>query len=347
MKAGQGAHSPSSKPSRRGVLKTGAALGLFSIGDKALAKGSGRVTLYTSMPSKYCSVVVKVFNELNTGVHVDFFYSTTYQVLQRVVAETSADRLIADLMLIADAGPYLDMKKRGDLLDYVTPHIDMYPPGQRDADGLWVNGRTIATIFAYSQREIAAGDAPKNWLEFADAKWTNMLGSIDVRQGGTGYSWYYTTRSHPDLGTRWWKKLAKTNLVLSRGHGALMDRMVSGEIPITEQLDYYVWEKVRNKGAPVTPVYPPEVVPISLAPIAILRQGPNNEGAKVFYDWWLSKHGQETIANINGVYSPRADVAPLPGKPPFESLNTMEIDLEDFAKSREALQKEFTQIFNL
>jgi iron(III) transport system substrate-binding protein len=347
MKDRQGKKSISPLSSRRGFLKTGAALGVFGIGGKAAAKGSGRVTLYTSMPSKYSNPVVKIFNDLNTGVHVDLFYSTTYQVLQRVIAETSANRLIADIMLIADPGPYLDLKARGELLDYVTPHIDMYPPEQRDVDGLWVNGRTIATIFAFNHRVLSVNDAPKNWAEFADAEWTNMLGSMDVRQGGTAYSWYYTTRSHPDLGVRWWKKLAKTNLVLTRGHGALMDRMVSGELPITEQLDYYVWEKVRNKKAPVTPVYPPEVIPISLAPIAILRRGPNNEGAKVFYDWWLSKHGQETIARINGIYSPRLDATPLPGKPPFNSLNTMEYDLADFSKSREGLQKEFTQIFGL
>ncbi len=347
MKASKEEGSISSSTSRRSFLKSGVALGLSSICGKAATDESRRVTLYTSMPSKYSNPAVKVFNDLNTGVHVDVFYSTTYQVLQRVIAELTADRLIADIMLIADPGPYLDLKARGELLDYVTPHIDMYPPGQRDVDGLWVNGRTIATIFAFNHRVLSANDAPRSWEEFADADWANMLGAMDVRQGGTAYSWYYSTRNHPELGVRWWKKLAKTNLVLTRGHGALMDRMVSGELPITEQLDYYVWEKVRNKNAPVAAVYPAEVIPISLAPISILRRGPNNEGAKIFYDWWLSKHGQETIAGINGIYSPRSDVTPLPGKPPFDSLNTMDIDLTDFSRSREALQKEFTQIFGL
>ena len=84
-----------------------------------------------------------------------------------------------------------------------------------------------------------------------------------------------------------------------------------------------------------------------MAPISILRRGPNNEGAKVFFDWWLSKEGQETIADINGIYSPRSDVAPLPGKPPFESLKTMKIDLQDYSDAREALQKEYAEIFNL
>jgi iron(III) transport system substrate-binding protein len=338
-------------PNRRGFLKVGlsagVALGLFSIGGKALAKGSGKVTLYTSMPSKYSNAAVKVFNELKTGVNVDLFYAPTYQVLQRVEAEMSADRLIADLMLIADPGPYLSMKKRNELLDYVTPHIDMYPDGQKDEDGLWVNGRTIATIFAYNHNIISASDAPKTWQDFADPKWAGKLGGLDVRVGGTGYSWYYITRNHPDLGVRWWKELAKTKMVLTRGHGALMDRMVSGELPITEQLDYYVWTKVTKNKAPVTPVYPTEIIPITMAPISILRRGPNNEGAKVFFDWWLSKEGQETIADINGIYSPRSDVAPLPGKPPFESLKTMKIDLQDYSDAREALQKEYAEIFNL
>ena len=347
MKDGKGKKYTIPVPNRRGFLKASAALGLFSIGGKALAKGAGKVTLYTSMPSKYSNSVVKIFNELNTGVQVNLYFAPTYQALQRVFAEINANRLIADIMMIADPGPYLDLKKNGELLDYVTPHIDMYPSGQKDVDGLWVNGRTIANMFAYNHRVLSVDEAPKSWEEFADAKWTNMLGSIDVRQGGTGYTWYYATRNHPDLGIRWWKKLAKTNMVLTRGHGALMDRMVSGELPITEQLDYNVWEKVQNKNAPVTPVYPTEVIPISLAPISILRRGPNNEGAKVFYDWWLSKQGQETVSEINGIYSPRSDVEPLPGKPPFSSLNTIDIDLADFSESRAALQKEYMEILNL
>jgi iron(III) transport system substrate-binding protein len=336
-------------PTRRRFVQGSAAasLGLFSITGRARAQGSGKVTFYTSMPSRYSNEVVKIFNEQNTGVEVELFYAPTYQALQRVEAELRADRLIADVMLIADPGPYIDLKERGELLDYVSPHADMYPAAQKDADGLWVNGRTIATMYAYNHNELSEGEAPSTWEAFADSEWAGKVGGIDVRVGGTGYTWYYTLRNHPDLGVRWWKKLAETNMVLTRGHGALMDRMVSGELPLTEQLDYYVWTTVRDKEAPITAVYPPEVTPITIAPISILKRGPNNDGAKVFVDWWLSKEGQEVIRDVNGIYSPRSDVEPLPGKPPFESLKQMEIDLKDYAQAREKLQREFIDIFNL
>lgn len=348
-------HTTGKKPSavrlsRRGVIRSGAALGavsLFNIGGRAQAAASGTVTFFTSMPGQYAEPVINAFNKLDNGVKVEIFYGPTYQVLERLEAELRSGRISADMVMLADPGPYLDFKARGELLDYVSPHVEHYPADQRDTDGLWVNGRTMSNVLAYNTGLISADEAPTSWAEFADSKWAGKTGIIDVRVGGTGYTWYYVTRNHPDLGVNFWKALAAQKPQMARGHGALMDKTSSGELPMTEQLDYSVYSAMTKKNAPVMDVYPSEVIPVTLSPIAILKRGPNIEAAKVFYDWWLSKPGQEIVRDANGSYSPRLDVDPLPGKKPFSELSRMDYDLVDFNAQRETLQAEFIEIFQL
>ncbi|MCB1546641.1 MAG: extracellular solute-binding protein [Hyphomicrobiaceae bacterium] len=329
------------------AIAAGASVGTFSIIGRAQAAASGTVTMYTSMPTSYSAPVAAAFNKLGKGITVNVFYAPTYQALQRLEAELKANRVLCDIFLIADPGPFLNLKARKELLDYVSPEAKHYGKADRDKDGLWVNGRTVATMFAYNNTKLGAKDAPKTWQEFADAKWTGKLGGIDPRVGGTGYSWYYVTRNTPSLGVKWWEKLAKTKMLLTRGHGALMDRMVSGELPVTEQLDYAVYINIKKKKAPITAVYPPEITPVTIAPIAVIKRGPNNAAAKVFYDWWLSKAGQEVVRDIGGVYSARKDVAPLAGKPAYDTLKVMDIDYESYLKDRKKLTAEFVKVFGL
>jgi len=323
----------------------GASLLGFNIVGRAKAAVSGQVTIYSSMPSRYLTKMADAYNQLKTGVTLEPFYAPTYQAYERLRAELQASRLGADLFLVADPGPFLELKNLGALLHYESDVYDHYSSKFKDADFTWINGRSIATIFAYNHDMLSANEAPSNWEEFVDPKWAGKQGIIDMRVGGTAYNWYYTTRQV--IGVDWWRRLAKNKPQLHRGHGALMDKMVSSQVPITEQLDYYVFTNVRDKKAPVTAVYPTEVIPVTMAPLAILKDGPNVEGAKAVFDWWLSKDGQSKLQDINGIYSVRDDVEPLSGKPPFESLKTIEIDLADYSKSREKLQKEYIKIFGL
>lgn len=337
------------RPNRRNVLLglsaaavAGPALRINPIGYAHAQGASGTVTIYSSMPSEFLDLMAQKFNSLDNGVTLQTFFAPTYQAYERVNAELAADRVNADLVLLADPGPFLELKAKDELLSYDSEVYDHYPKGHVDADQTWINGRSIATmITAHNDTE----GAPTSWQEFADAKWKDRTGMIDVRVGGTAYNWYYTLRQlYPK---DYWVEVAALNPVLQRGHGQLMDQLVTGQLDLTEQLCYYAYSSVKDRQAPIQTIYPSDIIPLTMAPIAILKRAPNTEAAKVVFDWWLSKEGQEYLQESNGVYSVRDDVAPLEGKPRYADLKTIEYDLEEYSAKREEYQAEFIEIFGL
>ena len=309
---------------------------------KAVAQG--KIRFYTSMPTEFATQMVNAFNKKNLGVEAEMFYAPTYTALEKLMTELRAKRVMCDVFLIADPGPFLDLKRKGELLEYKSPEAQYYPKDHQDSDGYWVNGRSIATIFSYNKKIISEKDAPKTWYDLTDPKWKGKIGILDARVGGTGYCWYYTLRKK--FGTDYWKKLAKNKPKLFRGHGQQMDKMLTGELPITEQLGYYVRTNIVKKGANISAVYAPPT-PITMAPIAIIKRGPNNAGAKIFLDWWLSLKGQTLLQELNGCYSVRKGVPALSGKPAYDKLEKIEYDWEEYNKVRQDLIDEFSDIFGL
>ena len=335
------------RPTRRGVLLglgAAAAASAFRINPigYAHAQASGTVTIYSSMPSEFLDLMAQKFNSLNNGVTLQTFFAPTYQAYERVNAELAADRLGADLVLLADPGPFLELKAKDELLSYDSEVYGHYPAGHFDADRTWINGRSIATMITVHQD---VENPPVNWQDFADKRWEGKTGMIDVRVGGTAYNWYYTLRQlYPK---DYWAEVAALKPILQRGHGQLMDQLVTKQLDITEQLCYYAYSSVKERQAPIVPVYPSDIVPLTMAPIGILKRAPNVEAAKVVFDWWLSKEGQEYLQETNGMYSVRDDVAPLEGKPRYADLKTIEYDLEEYSARREEYQAEFIEIFDL
>ncbi len=331
---------------RRAVLRAGAVLlAAPAILGRARAAASGTVTLYSSVPSTYLAKLADQFNAANKGVTLSVFSAGTFQVYQRLTAELQANRLRADLFQVSDISSFVELKDAGALLPYESETYGHYPAGFKDLGFTWINSRSLVTLFAYNNRIIPAADAPRSWDDYADAKWVGRQGNADPRVDGDALNWYYALRQAKGVG--FWKKYARNKPQIFRGHGAMTDRLIAGELPLTEQLDYIVYTAVRDKQAPIAAVYPPDAISVTMTPLGILKQAPNPEGAKLVFDWLLSKQGQTTLSDINGVYSLRDDVAPLPGKPAFGSLNVVKIDPVDFARNREAMQDEFVSVFGL
>lgn len=311
---------------------------------RARAAGAGTVTLYTSIPSSFANKLAEAFNAAETGVTLAIYSAGTFQVYQRLVAELQANRLAADLYQVSDVSTFVELKQRRALQPYESETYKHYPTAYVDPDFTWINSRSLVTLFAYNHDSIRPDDAPKTWDDYADTKWAGRQGDADPRVDGDALNWYYTLREAK--GVQWWEKYARNKPQIFRGHGAMTEKLITGELPLTEQLDYLVYQNVHGKDAPITAVYP-EVVALTMSPLAIMKDAPNPAGAKIAFDWLLSQKGQALLQELNGVYSLRDDVTPLPGKPPFAALKVGYVDPVAFTAARSAMQEEFVRIFDL
>ena len=345
--------------SRRGFLGTSLAVagtiagtGLLSscgksepVAGSSAKRGSRNITWYTSAPSEFSSLIVKQFNESQEEWTASMYYNVSNATLQRVQSEIRAGRLGADLLMVADPTPFMAMKKQGLFYTYEnSPQLPHYSEKYRDADGAWVTARAITTCISYNTKSLPGG-GPTGWEDLTSDKWSGKVSIGDVQSGGTIYNWYYVMRK--TYGVDFWKALAATKPAILPAHGPMMEKTISGELPISEQLGYYVYNAIKDK-APVKGVWT-DPVPLSMAPIAIMKDAPNIEGAKVFFDWLLSVEGQTAVQVLNGAYSVRDEgIKPLEGKPPFADLDIFtDYDWAEYEAKRVEWTKEFVYIFHL
>lgn len=336
---------------RRDVLLGGAAitaaaaLKINPIG-YARAQGSGNVTLYTSLNSQYSNVLAKKFNETNPhGVHVTVFYTQARELLQRVIAENTAGRVLHDVVELSSLPGFIELKEKGWLLQYRSPEADAYDAQYIDKDGFFATGRSGPIIYGYNTSILTKPRA--TWQDFADPELVGRIGCADPRTVVGATIWYYCTRTHPDLGLEWWRELARLKMRMGTSYGQVTSLLLSGEVPMVQNSMFNLYSAKYTNGAPVELVYPKEVVPIAVTPIGIASAARNPEGAKIFVDWWLSKEGQEAIRDVNGANSPRNDVEILPNTPRNEEIAAMAPPIEEFLARQEEFRQEFMQLFNL
>ena len=343
---------------RRTVLAGAAAVGAASslkinpIGF-AKAAGHGEVTFYTSMPQKYSNLAVEAFNKTKgkeAGITAKVFYAAGFKTYQRAVAEYTAGRCQHDVIMLSDASLFLDMERDGQLYGYTSPETKHFPKSHQASDGIWCNGRTLVMMYSYNTNMAGSGGAAfKKWADFPGSEFgkPGRFGVSNPMGGGTALINYIATREHKDLGIEWWREVAKMKPQVETAHGKLTRLCLAGKLGVTINLDYNVWNAKYKDNAPIEPVFPEEVVAVPIIPLSLVKQAPNPEGGKVFVDWWLSKAGQEAVRDANAIYSPRADVAPLKGQPPFSSMNALTPDVKHVQEVRKQYQAEYKEMFNL
>jgi len=340
---------------RRTILASAAAAGAaasFKINPVGFAKaqGAGEVTFYTSMPQKYSNPAAETFNNTvgkEKGITAKVFYSPGFKTYQRAQAEYAAGRVQHDVIMLSDASLFKELKADGHLMGYVSPHVDQFPKSHQDPDGTWCNGRTLVMMYCYNKARVENGEKFKGWKDFTDSQYKGRLGVSSALTAGTAFVNYVVTREHPDLGLDFWKEVAALNANVQSSHGKLTQMCLAGQLPVTVNLDYNVYVAREREGAPLVSVFPNDVTAVPIIPLSPVKQAPNPEGAKIFYDWWLSKEGQEAVRDANAIYSPRPDVDPLPGMPRFSEIPAVTPDVDHLDQVREQYQAEFKEMFNL
>lgn len=335
--------------SRRRFVALGASTAAFGIIGRAKA-ATGTVTFYSTMPTNYAGEMTDAFNATHKDLKLEMFFVNGFELYERARAEYASGRIKHDIIMLTDPSLFVTLKKDNRLHGYVSPEVANYPASQRDPDGLWCNGRTVLNVYGYNTKNVTDGANYRGWADFLNPKLAGgKIGVISPLEAGSALQNYYNIRNTPELGLKWWQELAKLNPTVGPSPGAMTSGNISGQLSIAMNNDYLIYEeKKKNPSAPkMTAVYPREVVTATIIPMAMVKNSPNPEGAKVVFDWWLSKEGQTKLRDVNSIYSPRADVPPLEGLPKFADLPIKVAPTEELDKGRDAMQKEFKELFKL
>ena len=302
----------------------------------AQSKASSRVLLYTSVPQELATQFADSFMKKRPDIRVEIYRAGSTEVGAKIAAEREVGGIRADLLWLADAPIYYDLRKRGELYSYISPEAKAIPSDLKDPKGLFTAGRLINMIIAVNTEVIPLKDAPKSWKDFPDVGSKAVMGN-PLYSGSN----FVTVAAfvQKDGNWSWFEKAKAKGVAIVRGNSEAATALAGKEFGIAMTLDYIVAGLIK-KGAPLAIVWPSDGAISVPSPIAIIKGTKNPNGSKAFVDYVLSKEGQEFLVKQE-VIPVRGDVKGPAGQPSAKQIKFMPIPYEWAADNATTIREKF------
>jgi len=314
--------------------------------DEALvqaARKEGKVVWYTSLALPSSTAISHYFQQKYKGIEVEVNRTGSQRVLQRVMQEASAGIKNVDLIHTSDAGNYELMKGKGLLLKYTPQNVAPFPDGFKDKAGFYYGMRATLSVIAYNPKSVADKDAPKTWKDLLGSQWNGK--EVTAHPGYSGIIMTHVLALLNVYGWDYFRDLAKNKLHIVQSANDPAGVVASAERPIGVNGAEYFYYKTLKQGNPIKIVYPKEGVPLVVSPIAIAKDAPHPNAAKLFTEYIFSKESQQLLADKEGLYTGHPDVTYPSDKPKLKELKLLSSDADELEKRSNEMKKRFTEYF--
>jgi iron(III) transport system substrate-binding protein len=350
------------RPSRRDVLKGGAALLVAGLGagraqaeeqtprEKELYKAAqkeGAVTWYTAHSHDVTMQGIgRGFEAKYPGIKVSVVRTTAQVAFQRVSQEVKAGAMQVDVFSSTDVGHYTYLKEKGLLEKYVPENeskiFDIYK--NIDPDGYYCVTSAGLICLGYNTSKLKEADAPKNWPDLLDPKWK---GKIAVGHPGfSGYIGTWTVMMRKLYGWQFFEKLAKNDPQIGRSINDAVTTLTAGERMVAAAAEPgSVLDSVK-KGNPLGLLYPSDGTVLILAPSAIMKGAKHPNASKLYMEYLLGVEASRVWVDHFGE-SMRPEVAPAKGGKAAKDLKTIRPSVEEINKGVPEVIKQWRDTFGV
>jgi iron(III) transport system substrate-binding protein len=294
----------------------------------AAAKAEGKVTFYTSfLGAPFHLVAIKSF-EKKYGIPVEMLDVRASELRERLRTEQAAGRFIGDVMQTG-AATMIRSQRDGEL----QPHggianTSRLSPRQPATD-VAVPSYILAYGILVNTTQIKPADEPKSWKDLLDPRWKGRIQSDDMRALGGGQVMFSVLQDA--FGRDYHEKLAAQQPIFSRDVGNDERRVARGEFPM--RIPQLFSNTTVLKGLPVKLIIPQEGVPYIRFDMALLRNAPHPNAARLLINHYLSDEVQLIYANAGLI--PVVDQLEGPVKEEMRALagakllGTTDVDTQD------------------
>lgn len=311
----------------------------------ALARREAELWWYTSLPEEQARQFLKRFERQHRYITPHLVRGSTFEIMRRIDSEIARGQVRADAVHVLDPGVFNDLRRRGELYSYDSPHARHIPPEYQEA-GQWAAMRAVAICIAYDTTRMSRSEVPNTWPELLEPRWKGRIGLKDAQTGGSAYAQYYLLRE--EYGASFWRRMAAQRPHLFRSSSDTLRALTSGEVDLAGGILGYGVHRAAQSGMPVAPVWPTDGAPMTVGPIAILSRAPHPHASILFTDYALSAEGQRAMVEISGCYSLRDDVEPPQDRPPLSELTILAQDghWDEYRARQDRLQSEYSRLFH-
>ena len=260
----------------------------------AAARKEGQVVLYSAFVGLAAHQDLKKEFQAAYGITVDILEARASEVRERIRIEQAAGRFAADVSENGRTTTTLQIAQ-----DHVFDPFGPLPSlGHLKAEfrGDDIRLPVFAIVYGIlaSTRLVKPEDEPKRWLDLADAKWKGKILSDDFRALGGGGVLFYVLEEH--FGRDFHEKLAQQDIKFSREIPANERRIARGELPL--YLPVSLTSIPELKGLPVKFIAPKEGLPYIGYDLALLKNAPHPNAARLLMEHYLGQKMQQGFANL-------------------------------------------------
>jgi iron(III) transport system substrate-binding protein len=288
----------------------------------AAAKREAVVVWYTSLDTKTLGAVVQRFQQSHPGISVQTLRLTSNLIPARLITEQRGGKFNADVVS-GDIVPISQIAAAGALQPYRPAEADKFLKGALDPNGYWTALYNDTTVIAWNPKKLEADHLapPSSVADLAKPEWRGKIG-LDA----TAYNWYQgLTETSGGEAAALLKKIVANHPLITDGHTNTVMQLEAGEFDVTPTAYGYLADKDHRAGQAVDFVNPKPLL-VGLTPIALVKNAPHPNAARVLLDWLLGHEGQSALVELSGRPSARTDVTNNPNvfnqKMPIHVLRT-------------------------
>ena len=285
----------------------------------AAAKKEGTAVIGIPASSELRKAIGTRFKE-KFGFAPELFPSRGPENVTRIISEYSAGVRYFDILVAGGATP-LAMVAAGAADDF-QPYIVL--PEVRDSKNWWGghiwedNVSTKRHIYAfncytsetfwYNTGQVEPHEI-RSFDDLLNPKWKGKVGFLDPRNPGSGQNtWAFLWKVKGD---EYLGKLVQQEPLISQNLRQLAEALAKGRLAFTVGLSHYSYEPFLKAGLPVKPV--PKIKEGAHANngsgvVAVVKNPPHPNAAKLFVNWLLGKEGQELYGKAMVQGTRRLDV---------------------------------------
>jgi iron(III) transport system substrate-binding protein len=304
------------------------------------AKREGTVVWYTSIDAKTLTGVVQRFEQTHPGINLQTLQITSNLIPARIITEQRGGKFNVDVAN-GDIVPMAQLAAAGALQPYRPADAAKFVKGAIDPNGLWTTLYFDTTVIAWNTKKLQADGLkpPTTVADLAKPEWRGKIG-LD----STAYNWYQGLVELDPNAKDLLTKIMANRPLLTQGHTNTMTQLEAGEFDVSPTVYGYLADKEHRAGTGIDFINPRPLI-VGLTPVALVKNAPHPNAARVLLDWLLSKEGQQAIVELSGRPSARLDVQNNPNV--FNSRMAIHIIKTPDPAAYNALVSQYKQILGV
>ncbi|WP_055715057.1 iron ABC transporter substrate-binding protein [Streptomyces torulosus] len=323
------------------------ALAACGSGDDKDGGGSGEagdatLVIYTGRNEKLVKPILDKL-EKAVGADVEVRYGDSAELAAQILEE--GDRTKAGLFFSQDAGALGALSREGMLAKLPQASLDKVDKAYRSGEGDWVGLSGRVRVIAYNPDRVGADEVPDSVHDVVKPEWKGKVGFAPTNASFQAFVTGMRVLEGDEAARKWLEDLKANGAKTYANNLATLDAVEAGEVSLGLVNHYYWYERVAEKGEDgvdaklhFLPGKDPGAL-INVAGVGVLAANEDQSAtARKAVDYLLSKDAQTYFADKTKEYPLAAGVtSSVEGLPPFESLQSPDIDLGKLESLQETL----------